>query len=111
MKGITGLTQSKKAIVFLLTAIIMAAVMFAGLDPAAVSDFTDKLYKLAMAYLGGQGLADLGKYAGEAIASGKTAVETRDPDREVTIKEAAEVAAGASAKAAEAIDAAEERGE
>lgn len=109
MKGVTGLAQSKKAVVFLLTAALMAAVMFGGFDPAAVGDFTDKLYKLAMAYLGGQGLADLGRYAGEAYASGKKAIDTRDPARDVTMGEVAAVATSAGEKVSDAIARAEEK--
>lgn len=102
MKVLKELTQSKKAIVYVVTAAVMAVVMFAGLDPVAVADFTDKLYMLAMAYLGGQGLADLGKYAGEAYASGKKVVVSQGgaPDREA----AAAVALAVGERAAEVIE-------
>lgn len=81
LKAFKDMSGSKKAIVFVLTAILMAAVIFGGIETEAANHFTDKLYKLAMAYLGGQGLADLGKYAGEAYKAGKGAVETRDKDK------------------------------
>lgn len=76
-KAIQSLFESKKAVVFMTTVIIMAAVTF-GIDPAHAAEFVDKLTALAMAYLGGQGLADLGKYAGEAYSSGKKAVVERE---------------------------------
>ena len=76
-KVLQSLFESKKAVVFMTTVIIMAAVMF-GINPEHAADFVDKLSALAMAYLGGQGLADLGKYAGEAYASGKKAVVERE---------------------------------
>lgn len=79
-KAIKDLAGSKKAIVFFVTVVAMAAIIFGGVDPEHGSEFIDKLVNLAMAYLGGQGLADLGKYAGEAYASGKKAVESRDKD-------------------------------
>jgi len=78
IQAFNDMSGSKKAIVFVLTALLMAAVIFGGVDTEAANEFTDKLYKLAMAYLGGQGLADLGKYAGEAWKSGKKAVDSRD---------------------------------
>lgn len=81
LQAFKDMSGSKKAIVFALTAILMAAVIFGGIETEAANHFTDKLYKLAMAYLGGQGLADLGKYAGEAYRAGKNAVETRDTDK------------------------------
>lgn len=81
LQAFKDMSGSKKAIVFALTAILMAAVIFGGVETEAANHFTDKLYKLAMAYLGGQGLADLGKYAGEAYKAGKNAVETRDTDK------------------------------
>jgi len=81
LQAFKDMSGSKKAIVFALTAILMAAVIFGGVETEAANHFTDKLYKLAMAYLGGQGLADLGRYAGEAYKAGKNAVETRDTDK------------------------------
>lgn len=81
MSTLADLARSKKALVFLITALATAAVTFSGIDPALAADFTDKLYLLAMAYLGGQGLADLGKYAGQAYASGQLALASRDPQR------------------------------
>lgn len=77
-EAIVGLFSSKKAIVYVVTVGVIAAVIFGGFDPEQATDFVDKLSKLAMAYLGGQGLADLGKYAGDAYRSGKAAVEGRD---------------------------------
>lgn len=74
---IKELVSSKKALIYVTTVGTIAAIIFGGIDPEHASDFIDKLTALAMAYLGGQGLADLGKYAGEAYASGKTAVESR----------------------------------
>lgn len=79
-QAISGLISSKKAIVYVVTVGVMAGIIFGGVDPEQASGFVDKLTKLAMAYLGGQGLADLGKYAGEAYASGKKAIAGRDPD-------------------------------
>lgn len=58
---------SKKFIVFALTVIVSAAVMF-GVPEEAALDFVDTLVKLAMVYMGSQGVADVGKYAGEALA-------------------------------------------
>ena len=81
IKAFKDLSGSKKAVVYVFTALLMAAVLFGGVDPEAANSFTDKLYKLAMAYLGGQGLADLGKYAGEAYGAGKEAVASRDTDK------------------------------
>ncbi len=79
-QAIAGLFGSKKAIVYVVTVGVMAAVMFGGVEAEHASDFIDKLSKLAMAYLGGQGLADLGKYAGAAYRSGKKAIDGRDPN-------------------------------
>jgi hypothetical protein len=79
--AIQSLFGSKKAVVFMTTVIIMAAVTF-GIDPEHAAEFVDKLTALAMAYLGGQGLADLGKYAGEAYSSGKRAVAERERNPE-----------------------------
>lgn len=73
-----GLLSSKKAVVYLVTVIVMAAVIFGGVDPAHAADFVEKLTMLSMAYLGGQGLADMGRYAGEAYASGKRAITESD---------------------------------
>ena len=111
MKALKDLSQSKKAIVYVITAAVMAAVLFSGVEPAAAESFLDKLYKLAMAYLGGQGLADLGRYAGEAWSTGKAAVESRDPDREVSLDRAIEAAGDVAKKAEDVADAIEERGE
>ena len=77
MKAIKDLAGSKKAIVFFITVAAMTATTFGGVEPERATDFIDKLVMLAMAYLGGQGLADLGKYAGEAYSSGKKALESR----------------------------------
>ena len=104
MQALKDLTHSKKAIVYVVTAAVMAAVVFGGIEPAAADSFLDKLYKLAMAYLGGQGLADLGKYAGEAYASGKKAIETRDPEQDVPVSDAAAVGASAAEKAQDITD-------
>jgi len=78
LQALKEMSGSKKAIVFVVTVAFMAAVIFGGVETQAANDFTEKLYLLAMAYLGGQGLADLGRYAGEAYRSGKVALETRD---------------------------------
>lgn len=78
LQAIKEMSGSKKAIVFVVTVAFMAAVIFGGVETEAANDFTEKLYLLAMAYLGGQGLADLGRYAGEAYRSGRVALETRD---------------------------------
>jgi hypothetical protein len=64
---IKGFFNSKKFIVFLVTVIVAAAVMF-GVPEEQAIQFVEYLVKLAMAYMGGQGIADAGKYAGEAIA-------------------------------------------
>ena len=104
MQAIKDLTQSKKAIVYLFTAAVMAAVLFGGVDPDAAESFLDKLYKLAMAYLGGQGLADLGRYAGDAYKSGKAAIDSRDPDREVSIADVVEVGKDAADKSEDIAD-------
>lgn len=77
-QAISGLISSKKAIVYVVTVGVMAGIIFGGVDPEQATDFVDKLSKLAMAYLGGQGLSDLGKYAGEAYASGQKAIADRD---------------------------------
>lgn len=82
MKAIKDLVGSKKAIVFFVTVAAMSAITFGGVDATQATDFVDKLTMLAMAYLGGQGLADLGRYAGEAYASGKKAIEGRDTGRD-----------------------------
>jgi hypothetical protein len=58
---------SKKFVVFALTVIVSAAVMF-GIPEESALTFVDKLVQLAMVYMGSQGVADVGKYAGEAIA-------------------------------------------
>ena len=76
--AISGLLSSKKAIVYVVTVLVMAGIIFGGVDPDHAADFVDKLSKLAMAYLGGQGLSDLGRYAGEAYASGQKAIADRD---------------------------------
>ena len=109
-KAFKDLAGSKKAIVFFITVVAMAAIIFGGVDPEHGSDFIDKLVKLAMAYLGGQGLADLGKYAGEAYSSGKKAVESRDKDGDWKdrLGDAADAADEISEKAEEAADAAGE---
>jgi len=104
VKALKDLGQSKKAIVYVITAVVMAGVLFSGIDPDAAESFLDKLYKLAMAYLGGQGLADLGRYAGEAYASGKKALDTRKPGREVTVGELAEAAKDVTEKATDVIE-------
>lgn len=65
---IKALFTSKKFVVFLTTALTAAAATFGGLPEEQAASFVDKLVAVAMAYLGGQGLADAGKYAGEAIA-------------------------------------------
>ncbi len=96
-EAISGLLSSKKAIVYIVTVAVMAAVMFGGVDPEHASDFIDSLTDLAMAYLGGQGLADLGRHAGAAYASGKKAIDNRDED-----------VSGWTDRAAEAGDAAED---
>jgi hypothetical protein len=107
MKAIKSLSQSKKAVVYLATAAVMAAVLFSGVDPVAAESFLDKLYKLAMAYLGGQGLADLGKYAGDAYASGKAMVDSVDPERDTSLDDAAAVAAEVADKTEKILDEAE----
>lgn len=89
LQALKEMSGSKKAIVFVVTVAFMAAVIFGGVETEAANDFTEKLYLLAMAYLGGQGLADLGRYAGEAYRSGKVALETRDGGR-VTGEDVAE---------------------
>lgn len=76
--AVSGLFSSKKAIVYVVTVIVMGAIIFGGVDPEHASEFVDKLSNLAMAYLGGQGLSDLGKYAGQAYASGQKAIADRD---------------------------------
>ena len=108
-QAISGLFSSKKAIVYVVTVGVMAGIIFGGVDPEHAADFVDKLSKLAMAYLGGQGLADLGKYAGQAYASGKKAVAERDAnpgDWKDRVAEAGDVAQDAGEKAGEAVEAA-----
>ncbi len=108
-QAISGLFSSKKAIVYVVTVGVMAGIIFGGVDPDHAADFVDKLSKLAMAYLGGQGLADLGKYAGQAYASGKKAVAERDSnpgDWKDRVAEAGDVAQDAGEKAGEAAEAA-----
>lgn len=77
-QAIAGLFSSKKAIVYVVTVGVIAGIIFGGFDPEQTTNFVDKLSKLAMAYLGGQGLADLGKYAGEAYSAGKETLGSRD---------------------------------
>jgi len=74
---LSNLAGSKKAVVFLLTTALLALATFGGFEPAAVEKFVDSLYVLAVAYLGGQSIADLGKYAGDAIARGREVVESK----------------------------------
>ena len=112
--AISGLFSSKKAIVYVVTVIVMAAIIFGGVDPDHASDFVDKLSKLAMAYLGGQGLADLGKYAGEAYSSGQKAIADRDremDDWETRVAEGVEAGKGAGDKVEDVAEAAEEKAE
>lgn len=111
--AIAGLFSSKKAIVYVVTVLVMAGIIFGGVDPDHASDFIDKLGGLAMAYLGGQGLADLGKYAGEAYASGQKAIADRDRELdnwEERVVAAAEAGQEAGAKTEEVIRKAEEDG-
>jgi len=106
--AISGLLSSKKAIIYVVTVGTMAAIMFGGVDPEHASEFIDSLTNLAMAYLGGQGLADLGKYAGNAYKSGKKAIAGRDADGSFVDRasEAGEAAESAAKAAAEVADAA-----
>ena len=111
--AISGLFSSKKAIVYVVTVLVMAGIIFGGVDPEHAADFVDKLSNLAMAYLGGQGLADLGKYAGEAYASGQKAIADRDrelDDWNTRIEDAAEAGKAAGDKAEEVVEKAEEKG-
>ena len=104
MTAITGLFKSKKAIVYLASVAVMAAIIF-GVEPEHATEFVDKLVNLSMAYLGGQGLADLGKYAGEAYATGQKAIADRD--RELSDwNDRVATAAGAAESARDTVEAA-----
>ena len=93
MKVIKDLTQSKKAWVYLVAVVVMTGVVFGDLDPVLAHEFVDKMTALTMAYLGGQGAADLGKYLGEAWASGKALAASAVDDDETDVGDALEVAA------------------
>ena len=111
--AVSGLFSSKKAIVYVVTVGVMAAIIFGGIDPEHASEFVDKLSKLAMAYLGGQGLADLGKYAGEAYSTGQKAIADRDrelDDWNTRIEDAAEAGQDAGEKTEEVVEKAEAEG-
>ncbi len=55
--------QSKKFRVYGLAVVVIVASKYLGLGAAEL----DELTKITMAYMGGQGLADLGKYAGQHL--------------------------------------------
>ena len=93
MEALRGLTRSKKAWVYVLAVVVMTVVVFGDLDPTLAHEFVDKLTALTMAYLGGQGAADLGKYLGEAWASGKALAASAVDDEGTDVEEALEVAA------------------
>ena len=59
--AISELFNSKKAIVCFSSIVTMAAVIFGDVDPELAPEFIDKLTKVTMAYLGAQGLSDVGK--------------------------------------------------
>lgn len=59
--------SSKKFIVFLTTAVTAIVVSVTGMGEEQAGQLVDKIINLAMAYMGGQGLADAGKYFGGAL--------------------------------------------
>jgi hypothetical protein len=59
--------SSKKFIVFLATTATAIVVAVTGLGEDQAAQLVDKIINLAMAYMGGQGLADAGKYFGSAL--------------------------------------------
>ncbi len=61
MNVIKALFDSKKFIVFLTGTITSAAVLFAGMEEAQAAQLADRIMFLTGTYIGGQGLADLGK--------------------------------------------------
>jgi hypothetical protein len=64
---IKSMLSSKKFIVFLATVLTAIIVATTGLGEAEAANLVDKIINLAMAYMGGQGLADAGKYLGHAM--------------------------------------------
>jgi len=103
MEAAKGLIRSKKAIVYAVAVVAMTAVVFGGLDPQLAHEFVDKLTLLTMAYLGGQGAADLGKYLGDAWATGKALVESATDDEPSSVADGLDVAAGVVQKVDEVV--------
>ena len=93
MEALKGLAKSKKAIVYAVAVVAMTGVVFGGLDPALAHEFVDKLAMLTMAYLGGQGVADLGKHVGEAWVAGRALMESAG-DEPTSVEDGISVAAG-----------------
>lgn len=67
-EAVKAMFASKKFLVFLTTTLTAIIVAVTGLGEDQAANLVDKIVNLAMAYMGGQGLADLGKYAGEAMS-------------------------------------------
>ena len=73
--AIAGMFSSKKFLVFISTTLVTTLVVFGGLPEEQATEYVDKLIKLAMAYMGGQGVADAGKYFGAAMGKARSVVE------------------------------------
>lgn len=62
-----SMLSSKKFVVFLATTATAIVVAITGLGEDQAAHIVDKIINLAMAYMGGQGLADAGKYFGQGL--------------------------------------------
>lgn len=78
--AISGLLSSKKAIVCFTSILTIAAIVLGGVNPEHAPEFIDKLTKIVMAYLGSQGLADVGKEIRKAMAAAKTEPAVTEDD-------------------------------
>jgi hypothetical protein len=65
--AIKSMLSSKKFLVFLTTVITAIVVAVTGLGDEQAAHLVDEIISLAMAYMGGQGLADAGKYFGQGL--------------------------------------------
>jgi len=94
--------KSKKAIVYFVAVIAMGVVTFCGLDPVLAHEFVGQLALVTSAYLAGQGIADVGKHAGQALDAGRALARSAG-EHSPSASEAAEVAT-AAAEVAEKVD-------
>lgn len=66
---VAALLSSKKFIALITGVVGLLLVKFAGFTEEAAADIADKLANLVMAYLGAQGVADLGRGIGSNRSS------------------------------------------